>query len=205
MLLCIALVCSEGITAHAADNKGAGQTAVTVTEAYEAATELAENVPTEESSAEPIETPAATEKPSAEPEGTPVATEEPSAGPEETPIPTAEPTETPTVPIERPGKVSDITICYGKTNSRLVLTWKKAQNAEKYLLYRKTNDKAFRYVGETKKCRFVDKGIQANKKYKYKIVSYQSEAEHKENSKLSRWFSTKTIVSTKHQRYSYKG
>ena len=74
MLLCIALVCSEGITAHAADNKGAGQTAVTVTEAYEAATELAETVPTEESSAEPIETPAATEKPSAEPEETPAAT-----------------------------------------------------------------------------------------------------------------------------------
>ena len=204
MLLCIALVCSEGITAHAADNKGAGQTAVTVTEAYEAATELAETVPTEESSAEPIETPAATEKPSAEPEETPVATEEPSAGPEETPIPTVEPTETPTVPIERPGKVSDITICYGKTNSHLVLTWEKAQNAEKYLLYRKTNGKAFRYVGVTKKCRFVDKGIQANKKYRYKIVSYQSEAENKENSKFSRWFSTKTIVSTKHQRYSYK-
>ena len=125
--------------------------------------------------------------------------------PTETPIPTLEPEppETPAVPIERPGKVSNIKICYGKNNSRLVITWKEAKNAEKYLIYRQMNNKAFRYVGTTKNCRFDDKRIKANKKYRYKIVSYQSEAINKENSKLSRWFSTKTIVNTKHQRYSY--
>lgn len=196
MLLCIALACSEGITAQAAEDKRAGQTAATVAEAYEAAAELTENVPTEEPSAEPTETPVATEEPSAEPDETPAPTLEPE--------PTVEPTETPAVPIERPGKVSDITICYGKTNSRLVITWKEAQNAEKYLIYRQINSKSFRYVETTRECRFVDKGIQANKKYRYKIVSYQSEAENKENSKLSGCFSTKTIVNTKHQRYSYR-
>ena len=125
--------------------------------------------------------------------------------PTETPIPTLEPepTETPAVPIERPGKVSNIKICYGKNNSRLVITWNEAKNVEKYLIYRQMNNKAFRYVGTTKNCRFDDKRIKANKKYRYKIVSYQSEAINKENSKLSRWFSTKTIVNTKHQRYSY--
>ena len=84
-----------------------------------------------------------------------------------------------------------------------MITWKEAKNAEKYLIYRQMNNKAFRYVGTTKNCRFDDKRIKANKKYRYKIVSYQSEAINKENSKLSRWFSTKTIVNTKHQRYSY--
>jgi DNA-binding protein Fis len=178
---------------------------------------------TEEPSADPTETPAATREPSSEPVETsiptvePIETPIPTVEPIETPIPTVEPeptetpiptlepepTETPAVPIERPGKVSNIKICYGKNNSRLVITWNEAKNAEKYLIYRQMNNKAFRYVGTTKNCRFDDKRIKANKKYRYKIVSYQSEAINKENSKLSRWFSTKTIVNTKHQRYSY--
>ncbi len=210
ILLCATLVCSEGVTGQAAVSKNSQCTVST--KAFVKA-----SADTEEPSADPKETPTATREPSADPTETPAATREPSSEPVETPIPTVEPeptetpiptlepepTETPAVPIERPGKVSNIKICYGKNNSRLVITWKEAKNAEKYLIYRQMNNKAFRYVGTTKNCRFDDKGIKANKKYRYKIVSYQSEAINKENSKLSRWFSTKTIVNTKHQRYSY--
>lgn len=210
ILQCATLVCSEGVTGQAAVSKNSQCTVST--KAFVKA-----SADTEEPSADPKETPTATREPSADPTETPAATREPSSEPVETPIPTVEPeptetpiptlepepTETPAVPIERPGKVSNIKICYGKNNSRLVITWKEAKNAEKYLIYRQMNNKAFRYVGTTKNCRFDDKGIKANKKYRYKIVSYQSEAINKENSKLSRWFSTKTIVNTKHQRYSY--
>ena len=209
--LCATLVCSEGVTSGQAAVSKNSQCTVS-TKAFVKA-----SADTEEPSADPKETPTATREPSADPTETPAATREPSSEPVETPIPTVEPeptetpiptlepepTETPAVPIERPGKVSNIKICYGKNNSRLVITWKEAKNAEKYLIYRQMNNKAFRYVGTTKNCRFDDKGIKANKKYRYKIVSYQSEAINKENSKLSRWFSTKTIVNTKHQRYSY--
>ena len=196
ILLCATLVCSEGVTGQAAVSKNSQCTVST--KAFVKA-----SADTEEPSADPKETPTATREPSSEPVETPIPTVEPE--PTETPIPTLEPepTETPAVPIERPGKVSNIKICYGKNNSRLVITWKEAKNAEKYLIYRQMNNKAFRYVGTTKNCRFDDKRIKANKKYRYKIVSYQSEAINKENSKLSRWFSTKTIVNTKHQRYSY--
>ena len=191
ILLCATLVCSEGVTGQAAVSKNSQCTVST--KAFVKA-----SADTEEPSADPTETPTATREPSSDPTETPAATREPSSEPVETPIPTVEPeptetpiptlepepTETPAVPIERPGKVSNIKICYGKNNSRLVITWKEAKNAEKYLIYRQMNNKAFRYVGTTKNCRFDDKGI-------------------KENRKLSRWFSTKTIVNTKHQRYSY--
>ncbi len=208
MLLCAALVCSEGITGQAAASKKIERTVVTT--ASMKREESVGTTATEQPSTEPIETPGATGRPSSKPTETPGATGEPSPEPTETPLPSLEPeptvapTETPVVPVVRPGKVSGIKICYGKTNRRLTITWKEAQNAEKYLVYRQVNNKAFRYVGTTKKRRFTDKGIQANKKYRYKIVSHQSEAENKENSKISSWFSTKTIVNTKHQRYSYK-
>lgn len=138
ILLCATLVCSEGVTGQAAVSKNSQCTVST--KAFVKA-----SADTEEPSADPKETPTATREPSADPTETPAATREPSSEPVETPIPTVEPeptetpiptlepepTETPAVPIERPGKVSNIKICYGKNNSRLVITWKEAEKCRK--------------------------------------------------------------------------
>lgn len=106
--------------------------------------------------------------------------------------------------LARPGKVRHIRICYGRTNHRLQIRWKKAVRTKKYIIYRSVNGGKFRHAGSTAKCHFVDKGIREWKKYKYKIVSYQPKARPKMNHRISTVFSTAGIVGTGHACYSYR-
>lgn len=63
------------------------------------------------------------------------------------------------------------------TTSSVKLTWTKVSGASKYVVYRSTKKSGkYKKVGATKSTSYTNKKLTANKKYYYKVLSYDSKA-----------------------------
>lgn len=59
------------------------------------------------------------------------------------------------------------------TTSGITVSWKKAKNAEGYLVYRRLEGKTkWNRIAKTKKLSYKDKGVKNNKSYEYAVKSY---------------------------------
>ena len=59
-----------------------------------------------------------------------------------------------------------------RNKSALTISWKKAKNARRYMVYRKKGSGKWRLVKTTSKRTFVDKKTEFNKRYRYKVKAY---------------------------------
>ena len=76
--------------------------------------------------------------------------------------------------------------------------------AEKYILYKKTNNNGYKIVAKTTKLKFTDKKVVAGKRYKYYVKSARTYDGKTYASKLNaKSFRIANFVNTKHQKYSY--
>lgn len=107
------------------------------------------------------------------------------------------------ITICKPVKVSNVR--YTKLSDKKVLiTWKRGRHTKKFQIYRQTGKGKYKVIGYSKKARFVDKKISAGKSYKYiiKSINIASKTKYSSNNRGT-CFTTKTIVNTSHQKYTY--
>ncbi|WP_099466997.1 family 10 glycosylhydrolase [Konateibacter massiliensis] len=73
-------------------------------------------------------------------------------------------------PIVYPGKISSLTAKV--QNITVSLTWKKAENAESYVIYRSTSkNSGFEEIGGTTKLKYTDKTAVQGKSYYYRVCA----------------------------------
>lgn len=113
-------------------------------------------------------------------------------------------TETKEYKIAIPQGISKVFTC-SHGLKKVEITWKKSTQAEYYIIYRKQKtENDYKKIGKRKKCRYLDKDIETDKEYQYKIVPVmQTENTNFIGSAGRVAFSSKKIVATDHQKYSY--
>lgn len=72
----------------------------------------------------------------------------------------------------KPSKITSLKTSNVKQNS-IKLTWKKASNADGYVIYQKSGSK-WEQIKTTGKTNVTIKSLQQNKKYEFKVVAYRS-------------------------------
>ena len=70
--------------------------------------------------------------------------------------------------ISAPENVSGLTVKKATYNS-VELSWKKADNAREYQIYRSTDKKEYEKIAETDKTTYRDKNLKTGEKYYYKV------------------------------------
>ena len=107
------------------------------------------------------------------------------------------------ITICKPVKAS--TVRYTKlSDDKVLITWKRGRHTKTFQIYRQTGKGKYKVVGSSKKARFVDKNISAGKNYKYiiKSINIASKTKYSSNNRGT-CFTTKKIVNTSHQKYTY--
>ena len=91
------------------------------------------------------------------------------------------------------------------SDKKVLITWKRGKHTKQFIIYRKTGSGKYNVIGSSKKSRYVDKKISSGKNYKYivKSINVVSKAKYSSNNRGTA-FTTKKIVATSHQKYTYK-
>ena len=77
---------------------------------------------------------------------------------------------TQTAPVSAPVKPGRVKVSISSHSSRAYLTWKKADHAAVYDVYRKqSGGKGYTLIGQTKKLKYTDKKVTAGKTYSYQV------------------------------------
>ena len=103
----------------------------------------------------------------------------------------------------KPVRVSNVR--YTKlSNEKVLITWKRGRHTKKFQIYRNSGSGKYVIIGSTKKARFVDNKILYGKNYKYiiKSINIASKTYYTSNNRGT-CFTTKKIVDTSHQKYTY--
>lgn len=107
--------------------------------------------------------------------------------------------------IEEPEIPAKSKISFTRLGSKKVkVSWSMSAGAEKYILYKKTNNNGYKIVAKTTKLKYTDKKVVAGKRYKYYVKSARTYDGKTYASKSSaKSFRIANFVNTKHQKYSY--
>ena len=77
--------------------------------------------------------------------------------------------------IEEPEIPAKSKISFTRLGSKKVkISWSRSAGAEKYILYKKTNNNGYKIVAKTTKLKFTDKKVVAGKRYKYYVKSQRT-------------------------------
>lgn len=136
------------------------------------------------------------------PATTPALSPSPSVTPSEEP---PEITEPPKVPVSKPKKLTKLYLCsLGK--HKVEVSWEEAEYAESYQVYRRKKGAGkYRLLGTVDKCSYRDKKLAYNRVYQYRVIPIARDGETIiEGKGKSIIFQNKKIVSTGHQKYTYK-
>lgn len=107
------------------------------------------------------------------------------------------------ITVCKPAKASAVR--YTKlSNEKVLITWKRGRHTKKFQIYRKSGTGKYNVIGSSKRARFVDKNIKSGKNYKYiiKSINIASKTYYTSNNNGT-CFTTKKIVNTSHQKYTY--
>lgn len=107
------------------------------------------------------------------------------------------------ITVCKPAKASAVR--YTKlSNEKVLITWKRGRHTKKFQIYRKSGTGKYTVIGSSKRARFVDKNIRSGKNYKYiiKSINIASKTYYTSNNNGT-CFTTKKIVNTSHQKYTY--
>ena len=107
------------------------------------------------------------------------------------------------ITVCKPAKASAVR--YTKlSNKKVLITWKRGRHTKKFQIYRKSGTGKYTVIGSSKRARFVDKNIRPGKNYKYiiKSINIASKTYYTSNNNGT-CFTTKKIVNTSHQKYTY--
>lgn len=86
--------------------------------------------------------------------------------------------------IAEPENVSGLTVKKA-TYDTVAITWEKAEDATKYLIYRAEGKGDFEKIAETEKTSFSDKSLKTGKKYSYKVTAKNLLKTSEEDAKVS--------------------
>lgn len=89
----------------------------------------------------------------------------------------------------------------GESEKKVLLEWNPSKFAQKYLVYRKVGDGAYKKLTETKRTAFRDKGVARGKRYSYKIIAVNENGG--KGRKGTCVFHTVQAVNVAGQKYSY--
>lgn len=107
--------------------------------------------------------------------------------------------------IEEPEIPAKSKISFTRLGSKKVkISWSRSTGAEKYILYKKTNNNGYKIVTKTTKLKFTDKRVVAGKRYKYYVKSQRTyDGKTYASNSNAKSFRIANFVNTKHQKYSY--
>ena len=107
--------------------------------------------------------------------------------------------------IEEPEIPAKSKISFTRLGSKKVkISWSRSTGAEKYILYKKTNNNGYKIVTKTTKLKFTDKKVVAGKRYKYYVKSQRTyDGKTYASNSNAKSFRIANFVNTKHQKYSY--
>ena len=107
--------------------------------------------------------------------------------------------------IEEPEIPAKSKISFTRLGSKKVkISWSRSASAEKYILYKKTNNNGYKIVAKTTKLKFTDKKVVAGKRYKYYVKSQRTyDGKTYASNSNAKSFRIANFVNTKHQKYSY--
>lgn len=92
------------------------------------------------------------------------------------------------------------TTCQSKT--KVLLAWYESDDADRFLVYRKTGSGSYKKLAEVKKARYTDKTIESGKAYRYRIVPVNADGEKGSAAEIA--FSCRQAVNIKRQKYTYR-
>lgn len=107
--------------------------------------------------------------------------------------------------IEEPEIPAKSKISFTRLGSKKVkISWSRSTGAEKYILYKKTNNNGYKIVAKTTKLKFTDKKVVEGKRYKYYVKSERTyDGKTYASNSNAKSFRIANFVNTKHQKYSY--
>ena len=133
---------------------------------------------------------------------TPPAVESPSPAPSQTAV-TSEPQPTEVVDL-RPEAVKNLYFC-GRGRHKVMLSWETSGKASYYLVYRRTAGTGkYTQRARVQTIKYLDHSLKYGKKYQYKVIAVNDVDGIRKSQAVTGVYSNQTIVSTGHQKYSYK-